>query len=73
VFKAELTRAKQNYIKHCSIPKFEPTNIVPLTNISFSQSFPKAENVKKVAIVLTRDETAIRKKKRVLDRAHQIV
>ena len=47
VFKAELTRAKQNYIKHRSIPKFEPTDIVLLTNIAFSKSFAKAENVKK--------------------------
>jgi len=47
VFKAELTRAKRNYIKHRSIPKFEPTDIVPLTNIAFSKSFAKAENVKK--------------------------
>jgi hypothetical protein len=45
VFKAELTRAKQNYIKHCSIPKFDLTDIVPLTKITFSKSF--AENVKK--------------------------
>jgi hypothetical protein len=45
VFKAELTRAKWNYIKHRSIPNFELTVIVPLMNIAFSKSFAKAENV----------------------------
>jgi hypothetical protein len=46
-FKIELTRAKRNYIKHRRIPKFEPTDIVPLTNIAFSKSFGKTENAKR--------------------------
>ena len=46
-FKIELTRAKRNYIKHRSIPKFEPTDIVPLTNVAFSKSFGKTENAKR--------------------------
>jgi len=47
VFKSELTRAKRDYIKHRSAPKFEPTDIVPLTNVAFNKSFGRPESVKK--------------------------
>jgi len=47
VYKTELTRAKRDYIKHRISPKFEPTDIVPLTNIAFQRSFGRPEHVKK--------------------------
>jgi len=46
-FKIELTKAKRNYIKHRDVPKFEPTDIVPLINAAFSRSFGNADAAKK--------------------------
>jgi hypothetical protein len=46
-FKIELTKAKRNYIKHRDVPKFEPTDIVPLINSAFSRSFGNADAAKK--------------------------
>jgi hypothetical protein len=46
-FKLELTKAKRNYIRHCDVPKFEPTDIVPLINAAFSRSFGNADAAKK--------------------------
>ena len=46
-FKIALTKAKRNYIKHRDVPKFEPTDIVPLTNSAFSQSFGNSASAKK--------------------------
>ena len=38
-FKLELTRAKRKYLLARGTPKFEPTDIVPLVNIAFEESF----------------------------------
>ncbi len=46
-FKIELTKAKRKYIKHRDVPKFEPTDIVPLTNMAFLKSFGNVVNAKK--------------------------
>jgi hypothetical protein len=46
-FKLVLTKAKRNYIKHRDVPKFEPTDIVPLTNAAFSNSFAIAVSAKR--------------------------
>jgi hypothetical protein len=46
-FKIELTKAKQKYINHRDVPKFEPTDIVPLVNMAFSNSFGNSVNAKK--------------------------
>jgi hypothetical protein len=46
-FKIELTKAKRKYIKHRDIPKFDPTNVVPLTNMAFPKSFGNVDNAKK--------------------------
>jgi hypothetical protein len=46
-FKIELTKAKRKYIKHCDAPKFEPTDVVPLTNMAFLKSFGNIVNAKK--------------------------
>jgi hypothetical protein len=46
-YKIELTKAKRNYIQYRSVPKFEPTDIVPLVNVAFSKSFGKQKNAQK--------------------------
>jgi len=46
-FKIELAKAKRNYIDHRDVPKFEPTDIVPLVNRAFPNSFGKNKNAVK--------------------------
>jgi hypothetical protein len=46
-FKIELTKAKREYVKHRDVPKFEPTDIVPLTNMAFPKSFGNVLNAKR--------------------------
>ncbi len=47
VFMIVLTKAKRNYIKHHDAPKFEPTDVVLLMNVAFSNSFANAASTKK--------------------------
>jgi hypothetical protein len=46
-FKMELTKAKRSYVLHHNAPKFEPTDIVPLTNMAFPKSFGNSMNAKR--------------------------
>ncbi len=46
-FKINLTKAKCEYIKKWGAPRFEPTDIVPLVNKSFPQSFGNKKRVVK--------------------------
>jgi hypothetical protein len=38
-FKIELAKAKRKYVEERDVPKFEPTDIVPLVNAAFPKSF----------------------------------
>ena len=46
-YKIELAKAKRKYIEHREVPKFEPTDIIPLVNIAFPKSFGKQKNAVK--------------------------
>ena len=46
-YKIELAKAKREYIEHRSMPKFEPTDIVPLVNMAFGKSFGNQKNALK--------------------------
>jgi hypothetical protein len=46
-FKIELTKTKRKYIKHRNVPKFDPTDVVPLINMVFPKSFGNVVNAKK--------------------------
>ena len=37
-YKIELAKAKCKYLDHQAVPKFEPTDIVPLVNMMFPKS-----------------------------------
>jgi hypothetical protein len=43
-YKVELTKAKRKYIEMRELPKFEPTDIVPLVNMAFPNSFGSRKN-----------------------------
>jgi len=43
-YKIELAKAKRKYIEYRDVPKFEPTDIVPLVNMAFPKSFGRAKN-----------------------------
>ncbi len=45
-FKIELTTVKCIYVQHWNVPKFEPTDVVPLTNMAFLRSFGNSLNAK---------------------------
>ena len=40
-------KAKWSYVLHRDAPKFEPTDIVPLTNMAFPKSFGNSMNAKR--------------------------
>jgi hypothetical protein len=46
-FKIELTKAKWSYVLHWDARKFEPTDIIPLTNMAFPKSFGNSLNAKR--------------------------
>jgi len=46
-YKIELAKAKREYIEHRSLPKFEPTDIVPLVNMAFGKRFGNQKNALK--------------------------
>jgi len=43
-YKIELVKAKHQYLEHRNQPKFEPTDIVPLVNMEFGNSFGNQKN-----------------------------
>ncbi len=43
-YKIELAKAKCKYLDHQAVPKFEPTDIVPLVNMIFPKSFGRQQN-----------------------------
>jgi hypothetical protein len=45
-FKIKITKAKCTFVQHLNAPKFEPTDIVPLTNMAFPKSFGNSLNAK---------------------------
>lgn len=46
-YKIELAKAKRKYVEHRNVPKFEPTDIVPLVNMAFEKSFGNQKNAMK--------------------------
>ena len=46
-YKIELARAKRRYVERRDTPRFEPTDIVPLVNMSFPKSFGNRNNAVK--------------------------
>jgi len=46
-YKIELAKAKCKYIEHRNVPKFEPTDIIPLVNMAFAKSFGSQKNALK--------------------------
>jgi hypothetical protein len=45
--KMELMKAKWSYMLHQDAPKFEPTDIIPLTNMVLPKSFSNSLNAKR--------------------------
>jgi hypothetical protein len=46
-YKIEVAKAKRKYLEYRAVPKFEPTDIVPLVNMAFPKSFGRQQNAVK--------------------------